>query len=208
MSAIPNELFTIRDLETLRVIADPLRMQIVELLIPAGQTVKQVADRLGLASSKLYYHFSLLEKHALIEVAETRMVANMIERVYRATARDIEIDPSLLSISTDEGREAARTYITPTFDATREDLLRSLQARSFQLEQGAEQHLRHVLITREVSHIPDERVDEFLERLKALIKDFTSADQGEPSADSPSHALMVAYYPSFYFDSPTTNGND
>ena len=57
--------FHIADLETLRAIADPLRVQIMELL-EGGQalTVKQVAEKLGLAPSKLYYHFGALENWA------------------------------------------------------------------------------------------------------------------------------------------------
>ena len=85
----PAGTFTISDLDTLRVVADPLRNQIVELLIMEPQTVKQIAERLGLAPSKLYYHIGLLEKHGIIEVAETRMVANLQEKDYRAVAHTL-----------------------------------------------------------------------------------------------------------------------
>jgi DNA-binding transcriptional ArsR family regulator len=71
--------FVIKDYDTLKAIADPLRAQIVELLINDPLTVSQVAQRLGLAPSKLYYHFGLLEKIGLIAVVETRMVANIME---------------------------------------------------------------------------------------------------------------------------------
>ena len=56
----PAPKYLIQDLEALRVIADPLRAQIINLLVTEPQTVRQVAEKLRVTPSKLYYHFSLL----------------------------------------------------------------------------------------------------------------------------------------------------
>jgi DNA-binding transcriptional ArsR family regulator len=130
--------FLIQDLETLKVIADPLRSQILELLIHEALNVRQVAEKLGLSPSKLYYHVNLLEKHGLVEVVDTRVVANMIEKIYRATAPDVDIDPALLSFMTDSGKENINSLIAGIIDSTRADFLRSLEARAFDLERGAQ----------------------------------------------------------------------
>jgi DNA-binding transcriptional ArsR family regulator len=100
-------------------LADPLRNQIIETMMDEKHTVKQVADKLGLAPSKLYYHFNMLEQNGLIEVVETRMVANMVEKHFRATFSEIEIDPNLISTGTEEGKEIVNTLITSTIDTTR-----------------------------------------------------------------------------------------
>lgn len=196
-----KKIFVIKDLETLRVIADPLRPQILELLVHDAQTVKQVAEKLGLAPGKLYYHFSLLEKHGLIEVAETRQVANMIEKLYRATASEIDLEPSLLSFSTDQGKESIHTLLTSALDSTREDLQRSLQARAYNLERGAKPRPRKAFVKRGLSRIPDDLADEFSERLLALIDEFESLDD-PPRAEGEalqSYALTVAFYPSYFY---------
>jgi DNA-binding transcriptional ArsR family regulator len=179
-----------------------LRSQILELLIQEPQTVKQVADKLGDTPNKLYYHFSLLEKHNLIEVAETRLVANMLEKIYRAAARHIDVDPALVSFTSEDGRAAMRAFVTPVIDATRADLVRSLQARQNQLEGGGQHQPRPLYIAREVSHIPDARIEEFSERLQALVKEFVDCGEGAPTAEAPSYALTVAFYPSFYYHEP------
>ncbi len=194
---IPDHTYIIRDLELLKVIADPLRNQVFEALVLQPLTVKQVADQLGLATSKLYYHINLLEKHSLIRVVDTRVVANMIEKYYRATACNLDVDPALLSFSTDEGKDTINTLLTSTIDTTREDILRSLQAHYLDLEQGAEQHPRRVVVTRQVSRIPEERVHAFQERLVALLEEFKAADVA--SDDLQTYAFTVAFYPSFYF---------
>jgi DNA-binding transcriptional ArsR family regulator len=193
--------FVIKDMETLRVIADPLRPQILELLVHDAQTVKQVAEKLGLAPGKLYYHFSLLEKHGLIEVAETRQVANMIEKLYRATASEIDLEPSLLSFSTDQGKESIHTLLTSALDSTREDLQRSLQARAYNLERGAKPQPRKAFVKRGLSRIPDEVADEFSERLLALIDEFESLDDAKRIEGEAlqSYALTVAFYPSYFY---------
>jgi len=191
--------FRINDLETLRALSDPLRMQIVELL-SEKMTVKQVAEKLGLAPSKLYYHFNTLEKLGLIEVAETHMVANMVEKVYSSNADMVDVDPSLFSFSKEGENESLNLAVSSTIDATRDDLVRSLQARQFQLEQGAEEQPRRIIINRLISRLPEERVAEFQDRLVALLKEFD--DENDSSSDLQPYALTVAFYPSFYYETP------
>ena len=157
-TSAPISTFIIRDLETLKVISDPLRNQILEALLAAPQTVRQIAEKLGLAPSKLYYHVNMLEQFGFIQIAETRLVANMLEKVYRTSAADIEIDRSLISFSTDTGKQAINDSATSILDTTREDLLRSLQARAYQLNQGAPEHPRPGLLSRETRRIPEARL--------------------------------------------------
>lgn len=191
--------FHISDLETLRAISDPLRVQIMELLESQPLTVKQVAEKLGLAPSKLYYHFGALEKLGLIEVVETRMVFNMLEKKFKAAAEALEVDPSLFKFSKEGDNEPINILLASTIDATREDLFRSLQARQFQLEQGADEQPRRLIINRVISRVSEERVGEFQERLVKLIQEFEAEDKASKSADQ-SYALTVALYPNFYFD--------
>ncbi|MEW6084799.1 MAG: winged helix-turn-helix domain-containing protein [Chloroflexota bacterium] len=195
--------FRIKDLETLRAISDPLRVQIVELLIVENLTVKQVAEKLGLAPSKLYYHFATLEKLGLIEVAETRMVANMVEKVYQSRADVMDVDPSLFRFSKEGENESINMAVNSVIDATRDDIFRSLQARQFQLEQGAEEKPRRFILNRIVSRVPEERVGEFQGRLVNLLEEFESEnDTSARGAKLQPYALTVAFYPSFYFDEP------
>lgn len=193
----PIDRFLIQDLETLKVVADPLRAQVLELLAHEPLTVRQVADRLGLAASKLYYHFGMLEKHGLIRVVSTRLVANVQEKLYRTVAIDYDVDKSLLSFSTPEGKENITTLVRTTVDATREDILRSFQARAFRLEQGAAAQPRHVIISRALSRLSDEQAEAFGRRLQALLQEFGAADAAGPAREA--FALTIAFYPSFYF---------
>lgn len=192
----------VRDLDTLRVIADALRAQIIEALILEPLTVKQIAEKLGLAPGKLYYHVNLLEKHGLVRVVETRVVSGIIEKRYRAAASSVEIDDRLLSFAGERAQDDLGGLVAVALDATREDIQRSLQARALALEQGAPEQPRRVVITREVSRLSEPNADAFRDRLLALIHEFAAAEEtgGEGAAGPPqTYALTVAFYPSFYF---------
>ncbi len=197
--------YHVSDLETLRAIADPLRVQILELMEGQSLTVKQVAEKLGLAPSKLYYHFGALEKFGLIEVAETRMVANMQEKKFRSNADLLDVDPALFKFSKEGENEPINILLASTIDATRDDLLRSLQARQFQLEQGADEQPRRLIINRVVSRVPEHRIEEFQKQLMKLLQEFEAEDHTSKSSDQP-YALSVAFYPSFYFDKTVKKG--
>lgn len=195
--------FQIKDLETLRAVSDPLRVQIIELLIGQTLTVKQVAEKLGLAPSKLYYHFATLEKLGLIEVAETRMVANMVEKTYRSNADVMDVAPTLFKFSKEDENESFTMAIKTVIDSTRDDIVRSLQARQFQLEQGAAEEPRRFILNRIVSRVSEKRVNEFQTRLVKLLQEFEAEDDASPrDSNLQPYALTVAFYPSFYFDKP------
>ena len=65
LAYIPKEVHVIDDVATLQVVADPLRLRLLEQLRREPQTVKQLAAALDVAQTKLYYHIKLLEEHDL-----------------------------------------------------------------------------------------------------------------------------------------------
>lgn len=197
----PAPYLMVKDLETLKIIADPLRNQIMEVLAPEKLTVNQIADRLGLAPSKLYYHINLLEKYGLIQEVDSIVKANIIEKIYWITAYDFKMDDNLCNFSTPLGQQSLMTSLLAPIDTTREDILRSLEARATALEKGAEKHPRQVVVYREMRSMSDEMADQFAERIKSLLKDFEEIKSDEAGEEVHTRSLTVAYYPSFYYDS-------
>lgn len=196
----PAPIRMIEDLDTLKVFADPLRNQVMEILAAGPRTIGQVADKLGLQASKLYYHFSLLEKHDFIRVVDTQVKGNLLEKLYWLTAYQCKLAPEIFNFSTPAGQETTLTTMVTTIETTREDLTRSLQARAYQLERGAEEHPREVLIFRELADLTDEQANAFLARLRALAKEFEAFKKSPAREDAHTRALTIACYPSFYYD--------
>lgn len=190
---------TIDSLEALKVVADPLRTQIMEILYPKPMTVNQIADRLGLAPSKLYYHMNQLELHGFVHVVDTQVQGNIIEKFFWLTAKDFDLDKELLQFAGHEVTNEVHQVLLSTLDATRADIVRSIEAREFNRGQGAQDNPRHLMLTREVNRISDERAQEFMERLKALLEEFSSEAPVDDAA-APNYAMTLAFYPSFYYN--------
>ena len=195
----------IKNLEAVKSIADPLRNQILEVLTPGPLTNNQISHKLGLAPSKLYYHVNTLEKHGFIKVIDTTVRGNIIEKHYWVTAYDYQLDKNLLNfnVTESEGKDNLINIALSILDTTREDFIRSMEARAYNLEHGAEPHPRNVIDYREVRLITEERVDEFQARFHELLKEFDQVNESDEQ-DSHPWALTLFMYPSFYFEQPDT----
>ena len=122
----PDEEFVISDLETIHIVSEPLRLQILEILKETPKTVKMVAKELGINQVKLYYHFKLLEEHGLLRITEERMVSHLIEKVYQTRARSIRIATDLLT-SEKSVSESSETLLAYVFDKARAKLRRDFR---------------------------------------------------------------------------------
>src|SRR5215510_13126289 len=115
---------TLSDLEQVKVLADPLRLRILEQLCLAERTTKQVAQRLGEKPTKLYHHVEALERVGLIRLTRTRQNRGTVEKYYLAVARQFRADSRLFS--TADGSEAQgdalQTMISTVFDRTADEM--------------------------------------------------------------------------------------
>lgn len=89
-------------LEALRVVSDSWRLRILNLLVREPLTPLQIAQRLKIARTRVYYHLDLLREHGFIRVVDERQVAAVVERTYRACARRFRVDRQLLAASASE----------------------------------------------------------------------------------------------------------
>ena len=125
----PEAQLLIADLELLRVIADPLRLRILELTVEHPRTVKQIAATVGIPATKLYYHINTLEGSGLLRVAGTRLVSGILEKQYRAAAMSFRFDRSLLSADSavkDQAREMVLKSMTDLAIDDMDDIRRAI----------------------------------------------------------------------------------
>ena len=119
----------------------------------------------------------------------------------------VEIQADLLSFSraTDQeadGMHPAEQLAVSTIDATREDLLHSIEARRLLRAQGRDLEPREAILNRCLSRLSKARADAFRARLCALIEEFAEADVDPGLADAgggdggrlESYALSIAFY--------------
>jgi DNA-binding transcriptional ArsR family regulator len=170
----------VEDVETLRVLADPLRLAIVNLLMegasrePKVRTAKQLARELGQPQTKLYRHIKQLHAAGLIQVADTRMVSGIVESRYRTGQLSLRIDENLLGgrIPVDD---TLRT-LAVLLDRHRDDLFAAIRAGRVHLDAGGVADPIKPAVAILNATIPAEIAAAFASRVAALIEDFTGID--------------------------------
>ncbi len=96
------ERMTLSNLDQLRVIADPYRLNILRMLQAAPATTKMLADRIGDVPGKVHYHVRELERLGLVHLVHKQEKGGVVEKYFRAVARVFEPDPSLLRLQDEQ----------------------------------------------------------------------------------------------------------
>ena len=110
MDEIPA-FYEAESLEQVRALADELRVRIFSLLAQEPMTVTQVGKALDTAPAKIHYHVRELERVGLVRQVFTREKSGILEKYYRAVARDISVSRSLIkSAPRDELVAAANEF--------------------------------------------------------------------------------------------------
>lgn len=167
---VPAENQIVDDLETLKVLSDPLRLRIRELMAKPA-TVKQVAAKLDLPPTKLYYHINLLEKHALIVLVDTRLVSGIVEKHYQISSYRLQLAKQLLSASEDPEGEGLSLAINSIFESTRNDLWQSVRDRTMELDDEGERH-KSISIHSGKIKLTEEQAIDFYQELNDLFERF------------------------------------
>lgn len=166
------EEFIIEDLETLKILTDPLRVRILRSLGHKARSVKETAERLDMPQAKLYYHINLMEKHGLIQVVDTRVVSGIIEKLYAVTARMYRPGAGLLTAvdpaPVAEETKNMATMVTGIMEAAREDLQNSLRKGTATFRQTS-QPSQQFEIAYQTLHLTDEEILAFQEEFRALL---------------------------------------
>ncbi len=203
----------IDDPETLRLIADPLRLRLLELLRQEPRTVTELAELLDVQRTKLYYHVKLLEAHDLIVVDETRLVSGIPEKRYRVTAYRLSVDKTMLGVP-GSGDAPLDVYLSMVLDEVATEIRRSVRSGLIDLEFTHEDVIapRRVMIGRQWYWLNDDDVTRFQERYAEALTEFDG--QRVPYADADGDraggedAVLYEWLTAFYPVVPPKGGSE
>lgn len=163
--------------EQLKVFFDQTRMTILDLLSDAAATTSQIADALDIPKGTIGHHMKVLEQAGLIRVVRTEKVRAIEAKYYGRTARtfllgstkdteDVDYEPGFMF------REAL------------DDIAAAYEQRDRLKGKPGTGTIRHV-------RIPDERAEEWVERLHALLDEFIK----QPRGGDTSYGFVLGLYP-------------
>ena len=170
------EVYTVSDLEQIKVMADPLRLRLLEHFCKNEMTTKQVAEELGEKPTRLYHHVDALERVGLIRLTRTRQTRGTVEKYYQAVARMIKAEPALFSPDAGTGEsdeDAIEDLTTQLLDRTAGELrevLRFAQNNEYEMEDEP-------LVTFAEVHAPPDQVKEFQDKLMAFLQEQSAEHQ-------------------------------
>jgi DNA-binding transcriptional ArsR family regulator len=186
----PAAEMVITDVEQLKAISDPLRLQLLERI--SGEpgrtwTAKELAADLETKQTKLYHHLALLEQRGFIRVAATRVVSGIQEKRYRATASSFRVDRSLLTGADSEVATAGA--LDAIFDKARGEIMAGLRSGAINLDPKDPKRHRMGLWSSHARLSPAK-----VKRVMRLVEQL--AEAGE--ADDPGgveYGMLVGFYP-------------
>jgi DNA-binding transcriptional ArsR family regulator len=173
-----KDLLKINTLEQVRLLSDPLKLDIVQILAEAEQTAADVADRLSEPVTKLYRHIDALLDAALIEVVREQKKRGTIERHFRAAARRFEIEQSLFS-EDPEGND-----IRSALRAAEDDIVAAVRG-------GADDNL---ILSRLRLRGSAERITQLQAELAEWLERVQAMDDLDDSGEIAEAGALIAFY--------------
>ncbi len=188
----PEPVKKLTDLEAIKVLSDPKRLEILEVIHNVGHalSVKQMAEELKVDPRKLYYHIRLLEQHGILVVTETQIVANIAEKFYHVAAYTFDVAPTAFNFEDDDN--PIHQTLELLFDNTKFELLNSVRHGLIKHDGGADSLPSN--IGRATYRLNKEQAFEFITRLQELLQFFDDASTGNEK-DRDLYLFSFAFFP-------------
>jgi len=176
------------DREQLRVLANPLRLRILNRLCRREMSTAELRRELGDAPSNLYHHVHKLVDAGLLRLVRSVPRRGAVERYYRAVAPGFTVPPELLTV----GVEGAHPEIVATVRGMFEDVLAALADSLRRGLSGPEPPAEVPMISACEVRASRSRIDELRRRIDALCAEIADPDAGEGTAR---YSFLLTFFP-------------
>lgn len=182
---IPDEVF-ISDPSQFEALASGIRMRILKLC-REPQSVREIAERLEMPVTRLYYHVNLLEDAGFLQVVHSRKSGARLEKVYRVAGRLIQPGPDLIANVRDTAA-AAKAMTAIVLEPARADTEDALRRRF-----GGD-HLPMSLGRATVTLTPDQ-VEVLEGRLSELVEGIVAGNTEPSDSDAREYSFTYSLVP-------------
>ena len=173
----------IRQLEQIRLLADPLKLQLIQAFAEGEKTTKQVATELNQGVTRLYRHVDALHQAGLLEIVREQPKRGTVERTFRTVARRFEADRSLFV--NQESTESVDT-VRDMLRAGEDELIGAI------MEHGGGEESDAIFMRIRCKRSPDQ-----IEELRRMLNEWVESTQDDDSQDEDAIEIgaMIALYP-------------
>ena len=179
-----KDIYKIKDLEQIKLLSDPLKLQLIQAFSEGEKTIKQVALDLDVKITKLYRHVDALYDAGLIVITEEKQKRGTVERTFRAIAHRFEADHTLFNMTDkSEGVGTAQKMLRVCED----EILTALQEEE-------QDDTSEPIVMRLRGKVTPQR----LEELKQSLKEWMEAAQDDEITTDENlieFGSLIAFYP-------------
>ena len=109
-----KEVLILRDLECIKAIAHPRRIDVLKAFNKEPLSAKQLSQILDEPHAKINYHIKTLYKVGILELVEEKIKSGIVEKYYYPKAKNILIDKNVINIYLEEKK--GEKYISKVDD--------------------------------------------------------------------------------------------
>lgn len=107
-----KDVLVLRDLECIKAIAHPRRIDILKTFDKLPLSAKQLSQMLDEPHAKINYHIKTLYKVGILELVEEKIKSGIVEKYYYPSAKNIVIGKKVLNFSLDTNTEREEVCIS------------------------------------------------------------------------------------------------
>lgn len=107
-----KEVLVLRDLECIKAIAHPRRIDILKTFDKSPLSAKQLSQLLDEPHAKINYHIKTLYKVGILELVEEKIKSGIVEKYYYPKAKNIVIGKKILNFSIDSENDKEELCIS------------------------------------------------------------------------------------------------
>jgi DNA-binding transcriptional ArsR family regulator len=204
MSTPPNgdtpAIRTVSDVETLKALADPTRLAILNELMRAQagglpvMSVKELAAELGEPQTKLYRHIKHLEAAGLIKAVTSRVVSGIVEHRYQACQSDLMLGAGLTAKQ--KVSAEAEATVAAALDFYRRQFFAAHRADLDNEHASPREPHRRAMLNMCTAQVPASQALAISERLGRISDEVSQAgqDNDDTSEDLVTINVMIGYF--------------
>lgn len=168
-----KEVLVLRDLECIKAIAHPRRIDILKTFDKSPLSAKQLSQILDEPHAKINYHIKTLYKVGILDLVEEKIKSGIVEKYYYPTAKNIVIGKKILNFCLDSEDEEQEMCISK-FENMSELFYKAAEEETLENENIVEYH--DILLTqdelKELNEIINLKIDEILNKREHDESDF------------------------------------
>ena len=181
-----KEVLVLRDLDCIKAIAHPRRVDILKTFNKEPLSAKQLSEILDEPHAKINYHIKTLYNVGILQLVEEKIKSGIVEKYYYPTANNIVISRKIIDYSL--GQELDEDYVSISdFEDTIESFYDA--AESGTLNGDSILECDNVLLT-------EDEVSELRSTIKAKVDEMLSKRDNSNRENEKKHDIVMFAIPS------------